>query len=399
MHYTTPKGKMPRHNITHNIPIRNKYDALSEDDSDMETEQEEDVTTTKDVEKKQTTKTTPNIKQVKKPPPLVIHGEINEHHKFLIKIKDMLKNKFYIKYNKDYTEVYTTCISDYQLLKDQWQNTKVQFHTFTVKENKKRIFVIRGLHAESNVAQMLDELKELGFDATQANLMKNTSRPLFMITFSADTTLTHLKQKVQYLSYTKITWENYVNKKRITQCHRCQEWGHATANCYAEPTCLKCADKHLTRECTKPRNVPAKCANCDGDHPANATICIVYQRRLSTLTSKRNIPNNKMTPKAKIEKPNINDIRQFPKLKAAPAPAMNAWSTTNKNLQNTIPTNKSEITELASEINKINQICNITHMLKLVKELRMKIEQCQTKMEQFQVFTEFSNQLEIEWTD
>ena len=112
------------------------------------------------------------------------------------------------------------------------------------------------------------------------NAMKNTQNTIYMVTFPFTTKISELNQKARYLGYTKVTWELFTNKRRLSQCHICQEWGHVAANCYAEPTCLKCAEKHLTKDCKKPKTEPAKCANCEGSHPANATICEEYKRRL-----------------------------------------------------------------------------------------------------------------------
>ncbi|GBP35568.1 hypothetical protein EVAR_17430_1 [Eumeta japonica] len=40
------------------------------------------------------------------------------------------------------------------------------------------------------------------------------------------------------------------------QCHRCQLYGHAAANCHADPRCVKCLVPHWTREC--PRTPPPR---------------------------------------------------------------------------------------------------------------------------------------------
>ncbi|KAL0269179.1 UNVERIFIED_CONTAM: hypothetical protein PYX00_006991 [Menopon gallinae] len=44
--------------------------------------------------------------------------------------------------------------------------------------------------------------------------------------------------------------------------------------------CLKCGEEHWTKECTKNKEIPAKSANCGGDHPANSEKCRVYVRKL-----------------------------------------------------------------------------------------------------------------------
>ncbi|GJQ86840.1 hypothetical protein Trydic_g19300, partial [Trypoxylus dichotomus] len=66
---------------------------------------------------------------------------------------------------------------------------------------------------------------------------------------------------------------NRVKKDQVTQCHRCQLYGHGQRNCHAAAVCVKCAGPHQTAECTKPRDVPAKCALCSGPHTASYKGC------------------------------------------------------------------------------------------------------------------------------
>lgn len=184
--------KMPGNSNLSGIPTKNRYEPLSEDDTDMDTNTEERHDNLKNCNPGSKHAHKSSIKELKKTSPLVIHGEINNHYEFLKKVKNIVKDKFHIKYNKGYTEVFTKCKPDFQLLKTMWKENKVQFHTFTEKENKERAFVIRGLHAEMSTTDILEELKELGFNAIRSNLMKNTARPLYMVTFSADTEATQL---------------------------------------------------------------------------------------------------------------------------------------------------------------------------------------------------------------
>ena len=417
---------MPQGKTTSDLPLKmrkdiekdmtktvNRFQVLS-DKEDMETESSEnenenDKNTTA---RRKTEKHTEDSGKLKilKPPPLVIHGEIKKHTDFLTRVKDVLKEKFYIKYNTNYTEVFTTSANDYKVLKELWIDNKIEFHTYTEKNNKKRAYVVRGLHAETDIIEISEDIKKQGFSAIKINLMKNTARPLYMATFSADIKLTELKQKIKFLCYTKISWENYINKNRLTQCHRCQEWGHATANCYAEPYCLKCAEKHLTKDCTKTKEIPAKCANCGGDHPANAMICPTYKKRVETLIHKTNVDNTK--PKFNTKNYNLQDNKQFPNLKSR---RENPWFQKAQNQSNTQPiinqnddintfekTNtvnnylnqNSTLIEIAKEISMINKICNINNMLSIIKELRCKLQNCESEIEKLQVFVSFAENLE-----
>lgn len=255
---------------------------------------------------------------MKKLLPLVMHGTVSDHKKFMTLIKNVVKHKFHIKYNGDSVSVFVQSTTDFDNLKRTWKEKSLSFHMYTKKEERKRVYVIKGLHGETTTEEIKIELQKQDIKTDNITKMKGTSRPLYMVTVPISINLKHLQAKIQYVCSTKIYWCNYIVKRRITQCHNCQEWGHSTTNCFAEPACLKCAGKHHTRECTKPRTDPAKCVNCNNNHPANATICITYQNRITWL--ERNKPPE-ITQQTKV-KPNSNNSHiidvthkeQFPEL-------------------------------------------------------------------------------------
>lgn len=79
--------------------------------------------------------------------------------------------------------------------------------------------------------------------------------------------------KISVLDNLKIKVEPQESKTSVTQCHRCQLYGHSQSKCKAPTKCLKCAGNNLSFECKKPKVTPATCANCGGSHPANSKDC------------------------------------------------------------------------------------------------------------------------------
>lgn len=81
-----------------------------------------------------------------------------------------------------------------------------------------------------------------------------------------------------------VKWEKLdFNRKRPTQCHRCQQWGHSARNCGRLYRCVKCTDTYEPGMCPRTtREGEAKCVNCEGAHPANSRQCrafLSYQDR------------------------------------------------------------------------------------------------------------------------
>lgn len=63
----------------------------------------------------------------------------------------------------------------------------------------------------------------------------------------------------------------------LIQCHRCQQFGHDNGSS-GSFNCMKCAGRHPTTVCRKPRHRPATCYNCGGRHVSAYKGCPVYQR-------------------------------------------------------------------------------------------------------------------------
>ena len=59
---------------------------------------------------------------------------------------------------------------------------------------------------------------------------------------------------------------------RLTQCSRCQVYGHSVDRCSAPECCGRCAKAHLTKYCTSRHQ---QCAACGGQHRAKSTKCPV----------------------------------------------------------------------------------------------------------------------------
>jgi hypothetical protein len=113
------------------------------------------------------------------------------------------------------------------------------------------------------------------------------------------TTLGDLQTKARKIDGIIVRWEKLKGKTQIIQCHRCQKWGHAAANCNAAIKCLKCGDDHATSECSIKKEDATthnkiKCANCAGSHLANITDCRVYLDQVKYMAEKR---RNKAAPK------------------------------------------------------------------------------------------------------
>jgi hypothetical protein len=72
-------------------------------------------------------------------------------------------------------------------------------------------------------------------------------------------------------SFTLHLVEYYSPSFRITQCFKCQGYGHIATNCRKGDTCGHCAQSHRSQDCEQKEQ--HKCANCGRRHPAWSGEC------------------------------------------------------------------------------------------------------------------------------
>ena len=70
-------------------------------------------------------------------------------------------------------------------------------------------------------------------------------------------------------------------ESKVIQCFNCQRFGHLAKNCGRNQCCPHCGNEHPKRHCT----LPAKCANCNGGHPAFSKACPEFTKRMQCLAA------------------------------------------------------------------------------------------------------------------
>ncbi|GBP67593.1 Nucleic-acid-binding protein from transposon X-element [Eumeta japonica] len=207
-------------------------------------------------------------------------------------------------------------------------DSKVQFHTYALEEERKIKAVIRGIPTDFPVEEIQNDLCGQGFPVHAVHrLCRRDGSPLWLVlavlprTEEAKNIFNQLN-KVCGLSGIRV--EAPHKKGGPGQCHRCQLYGHAAANCHANPRCVKCLVPHWTRECPLTRESGEKpsCVNCGQQHTANYRGCPKAPK-----FNPHNRPKNRPVAPPR-------DLNNFPELpghkpspQAAPSrPASNPWS-------------------------------------------------------------------------
>ena len=95
------------------------------------------------------------------------------------------------------------------------------------------------------------------------------------VTFSSSEQKAKLLRDRFRIYYRVFNVVDFVPEPEVTQCYRCQDFGHFHQQCRsARQKCLRCGEDHRIRDCPK---TSACCANCGGNHVASYRGCISYK--------------------------------------------------------------------------------------------------------------------------
>ncbi|CAH2107572.1 unnamed protein product [Euphydryas editha] len=126
-------------------------------------------------------------------------------------------------------------------------------------------------------------LQELGFPAERARCIppskgRHGCTYFVQLAHLQAEELTQLYAVTELLSMPGLIVEAWRGNKAPSQCHRCQAFGHSSANCHRQQKCVRCFGEHLARDCHRPREELPTCANCGKAHTAKVRRCPVFKK-------------------------------------------------------------------------------------------------------------------------
>ncbi|KAG8235934.1 hypothetical protein J437_LFUL015999 [Ladona fulva] len=220
------------------------------------------------------------------------------------------------------TVVKCQLINDFLKVKDLLSSESINFFTYRLASEKKKLFVIRGLPINTEIKDIIESLADQGVRVSRVTQMKTTKPtqnqskenikivpprliPLFTVDLENETLLEDFIS-IKYICGLRITVEKHKSPKGPPQCYRCQAFGHVEKACHMPPRCVKCGKNHLTVNCEMPRTLEAKCANCQGNHPANYRGCSAYLRVKERINKLKLKSQEKELERGQIEKTTLD---------------------------------------------------------------------------------------------
>lgn len=209
-------------------------------------------------------------------------------------------NNFYLKrVNQNKIILQTEDNEHHRIITKILEDNEINFYTYTIKEDKPRPWLLKGLNLSYSEEEILEELQALAPSSIRflkvtkfqkANSKaKGISLPFFLIHLSPDSIAADLKV-IKAIFYQLIKWEKLINEN-FCQCKRCQRFGHAANNCRLPYCCVKCSESHEPGGCSllnrNKENV--FCINCkQHEHSASYKACPKLKEFNNFLLNKNN---------------------------------------------------------------------------------------------------------------
>lgn len=174
-------------------------------------------------------------------------------------------------------------------IKSDLENRKMEFFSFTARDEKKVKVALKGLDKYDPVEILQEMLADDQIETKPTDVKRlrtpfsrqaNHDLDIFTVSYPAGTTMAAI-QRCKFIFRTRIQFVSLKHSGPI-QCYRCQQFGHATAGCRMRQKCVKCAGDHESADCTygvAADRAILKCVLCgEQGHPASYKGCVIAKQ-------------------------------------------------------------------------------------------------------------------------
>lgn len=334
-----------------------------------------------------------NIQQ--KPKPIIVEAGLTALNSFLTPLQLSAKPLMKVM-GTNKSQILCVNSGDKDKIIAKLKEQKYSFFTYSEPSQKPTMYVLKKYFA-AKPEELLKTLQEESIEAEKVTVLcPQPEFPSFIVHFKPQATnLITLQRNVKTVGNVVIKWESFDRaRKRLTQCHNCQSYGHATSNCGRKSRCVKCLEDHLHGECTrksKEDEGTPKCVNCKGSHAANSTQCPAYisysamvQRQRSNRQAAATFVSNQHRRSAHQASPvaaaPISDRANFPPLSHNPPMPQIVSNSLNGN-----PSNMPTFAKISSLQARLAAVSDMSEVLKKFEALVVSLESAQSVEEKVMI--------------
>lgn len=364
-----PKAKKTNLRFQYNIPTKNLYDSLSEEEDD--TSEEEGTVA-------------PSQHSRIKVPAIVVYSYFDHHVRSISNLQKNLNEELDLKYKGRRIIILTKNLIDYNYVRKELEEAKIQFTTKTPSCDRELKLVIRNLPPNISTDEIMIDLKEKHLPVikvTQITKKEDNkiihAYPLFMVTFQKGTDYRTVFQHKK-ICYCLVQWEK-IKRSGVTQCYGCQSFGHIAQNCTRTVRCVICSEEHSTKNCPN-REKPPKCTNCGGTHAASFSQC----------PKRPTIDINRQPPRPRVQR--------NPTLKNFPSFIPSTSSVNTVPIWPSQPTPQTEnpstgLTDLINIVKSFLQNFDLTRIINNIKVLMSRISVAPDGISKLMIIIDFAASL------
>jgi PAX-interacting protein 1 len=237
-------------------------------------------TTHKTTEKTNENKTQKEVEPVvpKKPPSIMAKKIKPKEFSAALAEKGVAVN-----YKKAGDKIAIKCSSskDHTTVMELLRTEELGGHSYTPKDLRKAVMLMKDIHYSIPIEDVKAAIKEQSGLEVEAKRLetprsKNKGYTLDIVMVTTEEKNVNELIKTRHVENMIVKWSR-MEKRDITQCYRCQQFGHVALNCLNKYRCVKCKEDHGPKECKRtPNDKPedAFCTNCQKKgHPASFRGC------------------------------------------------------------------------------------------------------------------------------
>ncbi|GFX36232.1 nucleic-acid-binding protein from transposon X-element [Trichonephila clavipes] len=152
------------------------------------------------------------------------------------------------------------------------ENSRVEFKSFLLKQDRPVKFVICGLPSNTEPEDIKSEIEAERYKVAKISQMKNYRNkapiPLFYLQIENGVNVPKIFDFTELFG-TRIKVKPFDRRNKINQCWCCQSWFHSSEVFHLPPRSVQCAGPHLAKDCTLEFEASMKCVNCSDSHAEN----------------------------------------------------------------------------------------------------------------------------------
>jgi hypothetical protein len=190
------------------------------------------------------------------------------------------------------TQILCQSTEDKRKLIAKLQSQQIGFHTFTDPADKPTYFLLKGFY-HATCDETLAALQASSVPAIKVtDFIRNDNYVIYLVHFDKSINVNLLNHSHKYVDDIVVKWDLMKkSNKKVTQCFRCQQWGHSSINCGFPARCVKCSETHDKGSCPRTsREGDPTCCNCGGPHTSSHRGCPAYKKHLEKLQARSKKP-------------------------------------------------------------------------------------------------------------